>query len=243
MERIIILLILTYLLTSCKKGDNKSDFIGNWSTISGIDPGIRDLQFFNDSVIQKSSYDSYYSTKWKVEKKKLIFYREYGSLQGRKVSLDFKFKKDTLYLKFENDSTYYIILKKIKSAYEYFENKIGLEIELAKADKETTLIGKNKLNFNIYISRKNGKLIAKNDYSQNLDRLALDIFSLLDKIPEKEQQHLQYTLFIDKNISKQKVDSIKSLLLTDITNKVFIVTDFKENNWNEDISWIGFYEK
>ncbi len=243
MEKIAILLIFTLIFTSCKKEDDKSSFIGNWSTISGIDPGITDLQFFNDSVVQKSSYDSHYSTKWKVEENKLIFYREYGSLQGRKISLDYKFKKDTLFLKFENDSTYYIILKKIKSAYEYFQNKIGLEIELPKTDKETTLIGKNKRNFNIYISMKNGRLIAKNDYSNNLDKLAPDVFSLLDRIPEKEQQHLQYRLFIDKNVSNRKVDSIKSLLLTEIIDEVFVVTDFKENEWNEEISWFGFYEK
>lgn len=55
-------------------------------------------------------------------------------------------------------------------------------------------------------------------------------------------EQLRYVLFIDKRVSKKQVDSIKSILLTYPINKIFEVYNYKESNWNEELSWLGEFD-
>ena len=89
---------------------------------------------------------------------------------------------------------------------------------------------------------KKNKLIAKTDYSKNLNKLPHESINFISRVSEKNEGLIKYALFIDKNISNQKIDSIKSTINKEIINKVFIVKDYKENKWNESISWLGIYE-
>ena len=224
--------------------NEKHVLMGNWSTVSTTDLNL-DLSFFKDSCLQKSFFDEHYTTKWKVEKNKLILYQHYGSLMNRKNILDYKFNgnKDTLYLKHENDSLFEMTLRKINNGFEYFKNKIGIEIELTKTENKTISAGENDYNFDIYIGIKNNKIISKTNYSNNLNKLSYDVINFLDKVPEEKTHQVKYTLFIDKNIPNQKIDSIKSMLNNELIERIFIVTNYKENKWNEPINWLGFYEK
>ena len=70
----------------------------------------------------------------------------------------------------------------------------------------------------------------------------LAIVNFISRFSKKDEKLIKYVFFIDKNISNQKIDSIKSKINKEIINKVFIVRDYKENKWNEPISWLGIYE-
>ena len=247
MREILLLFIFTSLFISCKKENEKSDFIGNWSSISdeNFDVDI-DIEFFKDSmVIDNSLTYGTNSNKWKIIEDKIeqTLLRGNSDLNYKNTNY-FKFNstKDTLFIKNERDSIPYFKFVKINNGFEYFENKIGLEIKLKKGNEKLISAGNNDFNFNIYISLKNNKLIAKTDYSKNLNKLPYELFNFISSVSDKNEVLIKYALFIDKNISNQKIDSIKSTINKEIINKVFIVKDYKDNEWNEPISWLGIYE-
>ncbi|WP_299107288.1 hypothetical protein [uncultured Tenacibaculum sp.] len=241
-------LLITFLLVclSCKKGIKKSDFIGNWSTTSDTNAQI-DISFFKDSmVIDNSLMNGSYSNKWKIKGSKIkqTLLRGDTTVLSNENAINFKFNltKDTLLLKSKNDSILYIKLRKINNAYEYFENKIGLKIELKKRKKRIIPIKNNEFNFNIYITKEKDKLITKTDYSKNLNNLIQQTLQFETQFTHNEMEQLRYVLFIDKRVSKKQVDSIKSILLTYPINKVFEVYNYKESNWNEELSWLGEFD-
>jgi hypothetical protein len=248
MKKILLLFIFTSLLSSCNEENRKSDFIGNWTSISdeNFDFDI-DIEFFKDSmVIDNSLFYGTYSNKWKVKGDKI----EQALIRGNKFDLNYKntnyYKfnstKDTLFIKNERDSILYFKFAKINNGFEYFENKIGLKIELKKVSDNLISAGNNDFNFNIYISTKNNKIIAKTDFSNNLNKLASQLINFKSKIYEKDLDKIKYVLFIDKNVSNKKIDSIKSLFIKEIVEKTFIVKNYKEKKWNEEINWLGIYE-
>ena len=67
MKKTLLILTILLILFSCNKENGKSDFIGNWSIISGININIIDIQYFNDSIVEKSTFEEHYSTKWKAQ--------------------------------------------------------------------------------------------------------------------------------------------------------------------------------
>lgn len=247
MKKLFLVLILHSIIFSCNKENIKSDFIGNWTSTSDTNVDI-DIQFYKDSIIVDSwSYNGTYSTKWKVKNLKIVQTLQRGdkSILKQKNKIDYKFNltKDTLYLKSETDSIFQIKLVKINNGYEYFENKIGFKIKLIKSNKKLTSIEKNEYGFNVYVGYKNKKLIAKTDYSENLNKLAAESINFTNTFLKTEEKHLKYVLFIDKNVSNKKIDSIKSYLKKEIINNVFVVRGYKEKRWNEPINWLGVYEK
>ena len=88
----------------------------------------------------------------------------------------------------------------------------------------------------------NNKLIARTDYSKSLDNLIVETFRFSNEISKKEESRMKYVLFIDKKISKKQIDSIKSFIDTDILDKIFTVHSYKENEWNEQLEWLGKFE-
>jgi hypothetical protein len=248
MKKILFLFIFTSLFISCNEENRKSDFIGNWASISDENFDLdMNFEFYKDSmVIVNPIIYGTFSYKWKVKGDKI----EATLLRGNKLLLKnkninyYKFNstKDTLFIKNERDSILYIKFQKINNGFEYFENEIGLKIELDKVSDNLLSAGNNDFNFKIYISTKNNKIIAKTDYSNNLNKLTSESLNFKMQIPEKDKSKLKYILFIDKNVSSKKVDSIKSLFIKEIVEKIFIVKNYKENKWNEPIEWLGIYE-
>jgi len=246
MKKTIFLITFLAICLSCKKENIKSDFFGNWSSTSDTNAEI-DIMFFKDSmVIDNSIMYGTYSLKWKIRGSKIeqtLLRGDSSILNNKNISnYEFNYNKDTLVIKHKSDSTRNIKFRKIKNGYEYFENKIGLEIKLKTVSEKPISAGNNDYNFNIYLALKNNKIIAKTDYSNNLNNLAFQLFNFKSQISEKDWNRLKYVLFIDKNVSNKKIDSIKSLFIKEIVEKVFIVKNYKENKWNEPINWLGVYE-
>tara|TARA_R110002051_G_scaffold323597_1_gene417756 strand:+ start:4638 stop:5384 length:747 start_codon:yes stop_codon:yes gene_type:complete len=247
MRKILILFIFTSLFIFCKKENEKSDFIGNWSSISdeNFDLDI-DIEFFKDSMIIDNSLNyGTHSNKWEVidDKIEQTLLRGNSDLNYKNTNYyKFNSTKDTLFIKNERDSIPYFKFVKINNGFEYFENKIGLKIDLEKRSGELISAENNDFHFNTYIGLKNNKIIAKTDYSNNLNKLLSQILNFKSSISEKDEKKIKYVLFIDKNIPNKKIDSIKSLFIREIVGKIFIVKNYKENKWNEPISWLGIYE-
>lgn len=244
MKRLIHLIILLSFL-NCKKENYKSDFIGNWSSISNSVDDL-DIQFFNDSIVYHY-YSNKHSTSWTVLGNKIeqtLLSNLYANGKDVRSTLEFSFssRKDTLFLNLKKDSTISLIFRKTYNAYDYFENKIGLRIKLPLTNKKSILVEKFNYDFNIYVGKKNNKIIAKTNNSNNLNQLHTEVFSLFTKISEKDSKKVKYKLFIDKNISTERTDSIKAILKKGLIEKLFIVTGYKEKEWNGPIKWIGYFE-
>jgi hypothetical protein len=247
MRKTLLLFILTTLFLSCNKEIEKSDFIGNWSSISDENFELDiDIEFFKDSmVIYNPLIYGTYSNKWKVidDKIEQTLLRGNSDLNYNNTNY-FKFNstKDTLFIKNEQDSIHYFKFAKITNGFEYFENKIGLKIELEKVSNGLISSGNSDYNFNVYLTLKNNKVIAKTDYSNNLNNIGNQLLNFKSEIYENDLDKIKYVLFIDKNVSNKKIDSIKSLFIKEIVEKTFIVKNYKENKWNEQIDWLGIYE-
>ena len=246
MKKLLFSFIFFNLTYSCVNFDNKSDFIGNWSTTSDLNTDIN-ITFYNDSMVVDESYGyDTYSNKWEIKDSKI----EQNLIRGDKSSLKlkhtnyykFNLTKDTLFIKTEKDSIYHLKLTKIDNSYEYFQNKIGLQIKLKKTDEKLISIGKNDFGFNIYLGIKNGEIIAKTDSSENLNELTKESVAFMNNFDKTETKLMSYVLFIDKNVSNQKIDSIKSKINKEIIPKIFIVSDFREKKWNGIPEWLGNYE-
>ena len=248
MKKKLLLIIITSFFLSCKQELSKENFIGNWSLVSNSNLAHKfDIEFYKDSmVIDNSLMYGTYSDRWKIKGSKIeqTLLRGDTTALSNENTIDFKFNltKDTLLIKSENDSIFYIKLRKIKNGYEYFENKIGLKIELKESNEQLTSIGKNEFGFNIYLTLEKDKFITKTDYSKNLNNLAIQTFKFREEFRESEEKQLKYVLFIDKRISKKQIDSVKSKLLTNVINNVFVVYDYKMNDWNEELNWFGKFE-
>lgn len=55
---------------------------------------------------------------------------------------------------------------------------------------------------------------------------------LMARFSKNDRKKIKYVLFLDKNVTNKKIDSIKNLLLKEIEVKTFIVKNYKENKWN-----------
>ncbi|MFY7669504.1 hypothetical protein ACOSP6_00315 [Tenacibaculum sp. MEBiC06402] len=247
MKKTILLITFLTISVSCKNKNDKSDFIGNWSTTSDTKTQKIDISFFKDSmVINDSFYLGTYSNKWKIKDSKI----EQSLLRGdtnilktqNNINFIFNSTKDTLLLKHENDSKTYIKFRKIKNTFEYFENEIGLKIQLKESEKPIVQIDNNQFNFNIYLTKKKNRLITKTDYANNLNNLITQIIQFETLFTKKEKEKLRFTLFSDKRVSEKQIDSIKSLLSSYSIKNVFEVYKYKENVWNEEPIWLGTYD-
>ncbi len=257
MKKTFLLSILIFSIFSCQNKSLKKDFIGNWST-SSDDPNYDlniDIQYFKDSsVMDNSLFLETYSTKWEVKGPKIegTILRNNGLFQQLNFVSDYKFSfnKDTLYIKHENDSMPYIKFLKINNGYEYFQNKIGLNIKLPKTDKELKYIGNSQFGLNVYVGYVDGKLIAKSESyrASNLDNILSQTFSFLaSKEIELDYDNFQFNLFIDKNVNEFKIDSIKDLLKSGPFKRIFRIytnekVDYEKTDWKDEVNWFGVYE-
>ncbi|WP_299626667.1 hypothetical protein [uncultured Tenacibaculum sp.] len=244
MKKLVLLIIVLITSQSCKKSKEKSDFIGNWTSTSEMDIDM-DIMFFKDSMIFIPYRDFSYACKWNINNSKIeqTLIRGDRTILKPKHSNPYKFNstKDTLSIISELNNLS-LKLVRVANAYEYLEHKIDMKINLKSSQKKLTLFEENNYGLNIYIGIKNNKIIAKTDSSENLNGLGGETLLFLSNLNEKEEKLASYVLFIDKNITDHKIDSIKSKLHTYIINKVFTVYDYKEEQWNKPPILLGSYD-
>ncbi len=247
MKKILLITLILGVLISCQEKNIKTNFIGNWSSTSNTFFKY-DYEFYLDSmVVHNQLLSTTYSDKWKVKGDEIeleLIRSDRGIInQEDTINFLFNFGKDTLSIKNKNDSVYLLKLKKINNGYEYFENSIGLEIDLKESNDSLTSLSQNKFRLNIYAAFKNNKLVCKTDHSKNLDNLGLDTFRFLEELTAEEANKMVYVLYIDRNVNQKQIDSIKNLIPKDVTSRFFRVHKYKEKKWNEPIEWFGKFEQ
>jgi len=249
MRNLFIFICLITISFSCQKEVSKSNFIGNWSTIQYIGNQI-DIQFFKDSmVIDNSIMYGIYSEKWEINDSRIemTLIRGDKSVLNKKNTIDYKFSatKDTLYIKNEKDSIFYLKLVKIKNGYEAFENKIGLKLDLPKTDKKLTSVYNNENGDEIYIAYQNDSLIVKSNLRQDLLQIRNYVYRFQRN---KNKDSINYILFADKSISNKQLDSIKKSINISVDYfplkyiRIYQHQSYSSTDWKEEIKWYGIYE-
>ena len=238
----ITLIFLTYLIFySCQKEGSKSDFIGNWSATSDTNFDIN-ITFSNDSILIENPvvhFDRNYSTKWKVIGKKI-------ELEETVWDYKLNLEKDTLLIKHQTDSVYDLSLKRIKSKYEFLENKLGLELKLPSTNEKIFPISNKEFGINIYIGKQKDTILIKTDkYLKQFGELKYKISSFYFSKNKSESDSLRLNLFVDNEVSDSELDSIKSILKEYQIKRFFRIYNNKEytkNDWKAEINWLGKYE-
>nr|WP_298995192.1 hypothetical protein [uncultured Polaribacter sp.] len=246
-KRITPLIILLFFF-NCKKENLKSDFIGNWSTISNSIDDL-EIQFFNDSIVY-DYYSNKYSTNWKVLENKIeqtLIHNLLSNEKGTKSTLEFSFnkKKDTLFLNNKKDSIS-LVFKKINNSFEYFTNKIGIDIELPSTNEKIVPISNKDFGINIYIGKQRDTILIKTDeYLKRFGELKYKIGNFYFSNDESKIDSLRLNLFVDKEVSDSELDSIKTILKEYQIKRFFRIYNNKEyikKDWKAEINWLGKYE-
>jgi len=241
MKKIILIITILSFFLSCVKEDNKSDFIGNWSSTSDTNIDIN-ITFSNDLLLIENPvvlYDSIYSSKWKVIGKKIEH-------EGSTWDYILNSSKDTLWIKHETDSTYEVPFRKIKNNVEFLENRIGIELKLPKTEKNITSYGDKESAFTVYLAKQNDSIVIRGDnYFRNFKRLQYHVIEFFYSKDEKERDNLKFAIFTDSSISEREIDSIKNKLRELPIKKIFRVYDsesYVNEDWKSEVKWLGKYE-
>ena len=215
MKKIIILFLI--ILSSCSRNEYEKKLIGNWNNLPNN--GMTDFQFYNDSVVSTENYFSR-TGKWKANES--IIFLKFPKIHPdlrENIKLNYKLSNDSLLIKNDFDSIFKIpTLFKVENYWKHYLREMKMEINLPKADFKLVKNDSMDLGVNLYITKKNGKLIVKSDYtnqfnnSKILDNIEPFIYSERAIRKESEEDKMYFNLIIDKNIKKQTVDSIKAIL-------------------------------
>jgi hypothetical protein len=215
----------------------KEDLIGNWYYSDGnkIDSQFR---FYKDSIVFINSFGWKSSLKWRIDSDKI--YTSYLNESGPTYKFKLLNDKQTLRIEFTNDdlSESVNFIKAKNSNDFYFQNIIGLEIELPTKESEFEHIDSSHyLNFNIYAGYDVNNLVVKPDSSTDLNNLTKEVAEFKENSRDELKKHIKFNLIADKKISKSKIDSIKNLLKkTSIelilrTYQIEKLDDINDSNW------------
>lgn len=255
MKRIVILGLICFSFYNCSNEHLKKDFIGVWD-----DQPINlqnNVTFYNDSVVLWSYCRKSVGT-WKVNSTHLFLYfpktQDDPDYNGKSI-LKYRFNttKDSLFAITENDSLEHLMLK-VKDNWSHHLKNFDIKINIPAAGPLSSpmSIADNKYP-NIYVGWKNHKLkvvgsgdhstkslITKKDYSMYI------IMNLRDSLIN--QKLYPVTLIVDKEVTENQLDSIKSIIKDlNFKNtyffKVFTWKDsklkygYRNPDCNEEIHW------
>ena len=175
----IITFIFTLLICSCSQNKYKKELIGNWYSIDN--PYTIKIQFKKDSIIVTDNRIN--KSIWKVNKDKIEFnYKPFmeDTIININLSYELNDKKNRLFTKTNSfittDSIEFTYLK-AENYLDFLFKKNGVKINLKEKSKlEYIPIGGGTIN--IFAFKNNDSIIAKTEFSSNLDSLDNDIKKL-----------------------------------------------------------------
>lgn len=240
----IVLIILIF--QNCSAPNYKDKLIGNWSVIFGN----LEFEFYSDSLVANDVGLRYINT-WTIDNSKIYLDTIEGRLGIEYPVFDYKLSNDndSLFIKRPTESDFRYPIFRIKSAYDLLLKEIQLSIKLPKKDNIITHKEKNT-GLNVYVGYRNNNLIAKTNYdgTNNLKDINLEALAFISyRYAEFNSSEVHFNLLVDKNVKKNEIDSIKSLLKETDIKKIFRIytndkIDYTKLNWRSELNWHGIYE-
>ncbi|MFD0975386.1 hypothetical protein [Salinimicrobium gaetbulicola] len=242
MKKTLFILIFA-LLYSCSTIEEKQ-LIGNWY-LENDEYGFVEFIFYKDSLVV---YDKLGLSKsvWKADKSKIYLTDIDGFTELKQLTYLYEIDKSKklLNLKVIRDSLIQLPeLTKAKSHYDFFQKNLDLSINLPLTNSELKYIGfPDRLSFNVYAGYRNDDLIVKTDLSSDLRNLEDEVNNFKENSREELKPHLKFHLIADKEISKNQIDSIKSLMRKTAIKKIFRVYKTKPSDYKNTLNWFGQVE-
>ena len=254
MKKIFTILILAFIVSNCSKNEYERELIGNWNNFP-LDFRT-DIKFYKDSFVSYNYNEKDIGT-WKADSDKIYFVFKKSLRKHHKDSLTYFYRlslnKDTLYSRLTSSKINEdFVLLRVKNTWKHYLNEIDLEIDLPEPDFELTRNNSMYNGIDLYVGYKNEKLIVK--AQRRIQQLNKDIENLVlserAMRTENEEKYLYFNLITDKNINEKEVDSIKRILKTFPSMKIFRVYENKTADYGKyDCSgqgdlwnWYGRYE-
>jgi hypothetical protein len=234
--------IFIILIFSCSSTKQKEKLIGNWYSNSNKNYGFIEFQFYNDSLISYDKLGKNFA-QWEVDKDKIHLTYINGFNINKELTYSYKLDKsnELLDLKILGDTIIQLPqLIKAKNTYAFFQNDVGIEIDLPMKDNELIQLGfPDNLIFNIYAGFSNNSLIVKTDFSSDLKNLEKEVNDFEQNSREELKPHLKFNIIADKNITESQMDSIKDQLKRTSIERIFRTYKNRKTGYENNLNWFG----
>lgn len=254
MKKILEILLLLFIVTSCSNNEYEKNLIGTWNNFPSSN-GSNEIRFYPDSIIL---YENIYRRKgtWKADESKIYFkfpLKIPDSLRNFNYNYSLSDNMDSLILISHIDSIKFPTFFKIEDTWKHYMRQIDLQIDLPQADFDLVRNDSMYFGINIYVGYKNNTLSIMGDRGNQLDSSEIKyyVYSIRDSKKESEIDKMNFNLIVDKSVDDNKVDSIKLILNRFPEMKIFRVYkndtanygkyDF-ENYTSYGWNWYGRFE-
>lgn len=238
LRKFLFTLILLLSFFSCFNNRLEKKILGSWYDYN---ESIK-LDFNRDSLV---IYDSQIqNTNWKINNNHIQYlYRLPFSDSITEVSLKYEFINDTLLIvKSDFDSSKVLRLYKSKSYLDFLFHKNKIAIDLSEDENAFTQNKRNIYGVKIFIGYKNNSLIAKTEFSDDLNNLKEDIkkkvnevshiyddnYRYIYKFEQWKKMVLHYSVFVDKKVPKDNLQFFLNKLRRSEIKNIYRVYKSKE---------------
>jgi len=257
MKKILTILILLLVISSCTRNTFEKELIGKWNNFPV--GGRSDITFYKDSIVSFDYSNQSRIGTWKADSNKIYihFPKKIKGLR-EKLTLFYKISsdKDSLFSKLDTDTIgENLVLLRVIDKWKHYLREFDLQLDLPSADFKMIKNDSVSFGVNLYIGLENEKLSIKSDrWDSNqynlLDEIQLFLLAEKNLVKEEDVKYLYFNLIIDKKISERKVDSIKNILRTIPNMKHFRVYrndfanygDYNIENSGKSWNWYGRFE-
>lgn len=242
MKKNSVYIFVFFLILSCNSDKYKSPLLGNWYFYDKPESSkhLNEFKLYSDSVVINSIMGRT-TAKWKATERQIHLYKIQGYPGNSELTYDFKLtSNDLLDLKLSGDTIiWFKNIIKAQNAIDFLQKSIHIKIDLPKKNKELIEIGNNSFNFIIYAGYDNGKLKFRTDNFANLSNLVNEISDFKKELGPRPFSKARFLLIADKNISDNKLDSLKQILNQTSIKRIFRVYKNDTIDYKNNLVWYG----
>jgi hypothetical protein len=242
MNQKLLYIFIFLQFISCSSDKYKSQLLGSWYFYNKPEKAkdLNEFNFYRDSVVI-NDFMGKTIAKWKVTENQIYLYDMKGFHSSTELTYDYKLKGNNLLdLKVYGDTIIeFKNIIKAKSAIEFLQKSIYLKLDLPKLNTDLIPIGNSQFVFNIYAGFNEKLLKFRTDNSSNLDNIDNEIFNLEKELSPGQFSKTRFCLISDKNIAKNKLDSLESILNRTSIKRIFRAYINDSINYQNNLVWYG----
>ena len=228
MKLIYIFLILIGLF-SCNQNSSEKELNGTWYGIEKDSPVL----VFRPDTLALFFVPNPQNVLWKANNRIIEFeYFPINSKEIKKAEIKYQIKNDTLTTLFNGENGIYL---KANSYVDFLNKKSNIKFLLPKNSKLKTLKNSRENGLRIFVGKRQGKIISKTEFSDNLNNLNHDIQKFNSSFHNSNdiKMRFHYRVFADKNISQTEMEKVYQILRKSEIKKILRIYEAEKfETWN-----------
>ncbi|MDT0688134.1 hypothetical protein [Autumnicola psychrophila] len=236
MRKIAFIFILIFF-NSCQNNKEEKKFLGTWYAQEAYGE-IIEVTFLEDTLYITDDSGNY-AAEWKLlNNNRILFYNMHGPTTLKEIKFNYEIDSNNLELD-RIDNSLISEYKKADDAFNYFQKKIELNIDLPNTTDSLMVATVTLERFLIYAGYRDNNLIVKTDYSNNLSNLKYEVDSIRNIYKDHGKGLMSINLIADKDIPNKSIDSILEIINS--TSVEYIFRTYKNTNhtYKHDLNWFG----